>query len=42
MLQAITIALTPRSARSSPIANAWRRISGMVSGPYGPFAVSPM
>ena len=42
VLQAMTMALTPRSARSSPIARAWRRISGIVSGPYGPLAVSPM
>ena len=41
VLHAITSALTPRDARSSPIANACARISGMVSGPYGPLAVSP-
>lgn len=40
-LQAITNALTPRPTRSSPMASACARISGMVSGPYGPLPVSP-
>src|SRR6476620_1813529 len=41
VLHAITRALTPRETRSSPIDSACARISGIVSGPYGPLAVSP-
>src|SRR6476659_6977575 len=33
VLQAITNALTPRPTKSSPMASACARISGMVSGP---------
>ncbi|SHV84897.1 Uncharacterised protein [Mycobacteroides abscessus subsp. abscessus] len=41
VLQAITRAFTPRPTRSSPMVSACLRISGMVSGPYGPLPVSP-
>ena len=34
-------AFTPSSMRASPRARAWRRMSAMRSGPYGPWAVSP-
>ena len=41
VLQAMTSIFTPLSTNWSPIARACRRTSAMVSGPYGPLAVSP-